>query len=694
MNPSQTRGARVSRAPLPTSSKHLLPAAALSLLTILAFWNSFDSGFVLDNRGLLLNDPRLREATAANLRLIWQHTYWWPTGEGGVYRPFTTLTYLFNYAILGNRDHPGGYHAVNLLLHLANALMIYALAIRFIRRLWPAFFIAAIWAVHPVLTEAVTNIVGRADLLAATGLIGGFLAYLKTTEANGWRRGAWLGALAAFTLIGVFSKENAVVLPAVIVVYELTFGKRREWRRSPAGLAATLIPIGLMFYQRSIVLAASSPKEVPFTDNPILGASFWAGRLTAIDVLARYFWLMLWPSRLSSDYSWSEIPIAHGSIADWLALLAVLALIPALAILFRRNRGAFFLACIALAWMAPVSNVFFPIGTIMAERFLYVPLLGFVTCVVLGICSAAKRLRMPAYTPGLFCLLLIAALVTRTWVRNYDWKDDLSIATASVKSSPNSFKTHDLLANVLYAADNTYANIDQVIKESEKSLAILNLLPDNRSLPDPYQLAGTCYLYRGDYGKAITALLRFLAIEKAVFAEFRTKLSQSGASSKSAERITAARQGDAYTLLSMAYLRAGDANAASDAAARARTLHPLSPQLYRQLAEIALKKGRLDEAAATYVEGAFVLSDGSLRHDLVALYQKQLPPGNCALKPGPRGLALNTACPMVRANLCAAEAGTIKTLVDTDQNELAQARQKMFVEEFGCKVGQAVPPAL
>ena len=248
-------------------------------------------------------------------------------------------------------------------------------------------------------------------------------------------------------------------------------------------MLATLIPIALMFYQRSVVLAASLPKEVPFTDNPILGAGFWAGRLTAVDVLARYLWLMVWPSRLSSDYSWSEIPIAHGSIEDWIALLAVLAAIPIMVVLCKRNRGAFFLACIGLAWIAPVSNVLFPIGTIMAERFLYVPLLGLITCVVLGIYFAAKRLRMRAYTPGLLCLLTIAALIARTWVRNSDWKDDLSIATASVQASPGSFKTHDLLANVLYASDPTHANIDRVIQESEKSLAILNPLPDNRSLP-------------------------------------------------------------------------------------------------------------------------------------------------------------------------------------------------------------------
>jgi tetratricopeptide (TPR) repeat protein len=308
---------------------------------------------------------------------------------------------------------------------------------------------------------------------------------------------------------------------------------------------------------------------------------------------------------------------------------------------------------------------------------------------------------MPAYAPGALCLILIAALSVRTWFRNADWKDDLSIATASVEASPGSFKTHDLLANVLYASDPAHANIDRVIAESEKSLAILDPLPYNRSVPDPYQLAGTCYLYRGDllrqkapqgslpqesllsYEKAIAALLRFLLIEKAEFAEFQNKLKPGGPSPKSAEHITDVRQGDAYTLLSIAYLRSGDSNSAADAAVRARALNPLSSQLYRQRAEIALAAGRTDGAASTLIEGAFVMSDGSLRQRLVEVYQHTLP-GSCALKPGPRGLALNPACPLVHSNICSAAAGTIQTLEGAGQNELAQTRKKMFAEEFGC----------
>ena len=62
---------------------------------------------------LLLGDPRIRNASVENLNLILQHTYWWPNGEADIYRPLTTLSYLFNYSILGNGNHPAGYHWVN-----------------------------------------------------------------------------------------------------------------------------------------------------------------------------------------------------------------------------------------------------------------------------------------------------------------------------------------------------------------------------------------------------------------------------------------------------------------------------------------------------------------------------------------------------------------------------------------------------
>ena len=187
-----------------------LAAAAMAVVTLAAYSNSFSTGFALDNQTLILEDTRIQSASAANIALIVRHTYWWPNGESGLYRPLTTLSYLFNYAILGSGNHAAGYHWINFFLHLGNVLLVFALVRRLITgrgRAWQtAFFVAALWAVHPVLTESVTNIVGRADLLAAFAVLSGFLMYLKSRETTGWRRGAWLAGLAATTAIGVFCR--------------------------------------------------------------------------------------------------------------------------------------------------------------------------------------------------------------------------------------------------------------------------------------------------------------------------------------------------------------------------------------------------------------------------------------------------------------------------------------------------------
>jgi hypothetical protein len=332
----------------------VLAAAALALLTFLAFSNSFSAGFILDSKALLLQDPRIRELTGGNIRLILQRTYWWPIAESGLYRPVTTLSYLFNYAVLGNAHEPAGYHWINFLLHLGNVFLVYALARRLLREFWPAFFAAALWAVHPALTESVTNMVGRSDLLSALAVLSGFLMYLKSTESTGSRRIAWLAGLMAVTTVGVFSKESAVVIVGVIALYELTWWKERKAGRTLLlGCIATLVPITAMLYQRSTVLAASPPAEFPFYDNPIVGADFWTGRLTAMAVIPRYLALTLWPSRLSVDYSYSQIPLAHGGFQDWAAWIAVLAAALLIVASYRWNRTAFFLASFAAITLYP-----------------------------------------------------------------------------------------------------------------------------------------------------------------------------------------------------------------------------------------------------------------------------------------------------------------------------------------------------
>ena len=141
-------------------------ALALGLLALAAYSNSFQADLVTDSAVLVKQDPRIREASAENVGNILHHGYWWPSFESDLYRPVTTLSFLFNYSALGNEVRPTGYHVLNLLLHWINAVLVLAIVKRLSGRVALAMLAASLFAVHPVNTEAVTYIAGRADLLA------------------------------------------------------------------------------------------------------------------------------------------------------------------------------------------------------------------------------------------------------------------------------------------------------------------------------------------------------------------------------------------------------------------------------------------------------------------------------------------------------------------------------------------------
>jgi len=642
--------------------RYWLAGLTLLVLTLLAFSNSFSAGLALDNQLLITGDPRIQSPSDSHVSQVFQHTFWWPNGEAGIYRPFTTLSYLFNYAILGNGPAPAGYHWINFLLHAANVLLVFALCLRLFNsmtgRAFPlALSTAALWAVHPVLTESVTNIIGRADLLAGMAVLAGFYMYLKSTESAGLRRFAWLAGLAAAAAAGVFSKESAVVLPGVIVLYELVFHfpeARARLRSTMLGCAATILPVGAMLLQRALVLSTSPPAEFPFVDNPIVGASFWVGRLTAIKVLARYLWLVIWPFKLSADYSYSEIPLAHGSFADWIAWIAVALAVAGIALLWKRSRPAFFFACFGFLNLLPASNLLFPIGTIMAERLLYLPLAGWLACLALAIDSAARRSRQAHWAPVIVGLIAIGFAI-RTWVRNIDWKDDLAMATASVQTSPGSFKVHRLLAASLFQSNP--GNIDRVLVEANKSLEILESLPDELDVPIPWSQAAAYSLAKGDslrggsaepYRQAVRLALRSIAVEQA------SRLARDRAHGTHAPESPVAAE--SYRTLASAYLRLGNADEALSAATHARTIDPANLEVYGQIADAYLAQSRGEDAAIALARGMFATSNGLLRADLLKLYQSGVDSKGCAVISGPRGPALNPECDIVRRDLCVAAA--------------------------------------
>jgi len=669
----------------------LLFAVLLSAFTLLLYSNSFRVPMILDNRGML-EDPRIRAATSENLALIWDHTYWWPTGESGLYRPFTTLSYLFNYAILGNAARPNGYHVINWALHLANVLLVFAIGRALLLALPASALLAGLWAAHPVSTESVTNIVGRSDLLAAMSILAGLLLYLKSTQSGGALRFVYLVSLGLVTAMGVFSKESAVTIAGLIVLYELAWPDRRRWRDLALGLAATGIPIAAMLIQRASVLASSPPAEFPFTDNPIVYASFFAGRLTALKVATSYLLQALWPWRLSIDYSYSQIPLTTDAGA-WIYLAIVPIAAAAFTVLWRVQRRAFFLAGFAVLAFLPVSNMLFPIGTIRADRFLYLPTVGVLGCFVIAVYSLASRAKIPLAAPAVL-LCLTAAFAGRTWTRNSDWRDELTLASTDVQISPRSFKLHQLIGATLFNADPSHANVDRVVQEFDQGLAILNALPDALNTPRLYDFAGAAYLVKGDrlqspgapeardaYQRARELLQKCIQINEAYKRDREMHFGQSGGG------MVPRSEAEAYRQLAIADQRLGDMDAALQAARSAQRLAPGDPQFYSQIANLLLMRHEGDRAATAYMEGLLITSDRNLRDELVRLYGSSPSLAGCALVNGPNGPGINPNCEIVRKHVCAAAPEVLKTLTAMGRGDDAAKDKQMFENEYQCPPG-------
>ena len=437
----------------PAWRRHAWRILALWVLVLAAYSNSFQAGLVFDSAMAITRDARIQAVTPQNLRLILTEEYWHGSTTSGLYRPLTTFSYLLNYAVFGNGTAPAGYHWVNLALHEMNVSLVYLLGILVLGTPAPALALAALWGVHPLLTESVTNVVGRADLLAAFGVLAGLLCYVKSASATGRRKLFWVAAMVGAQAVGIFSKENAAVLPGIMLLYDLTWRKRAAWRERALAYAALAAAVGRVpLFARCIAMHILAR----FGDNPLMSAGFWTARLTAVKVIGKYLWLFIWPARLSADYSYNAVPLFGWNPADWedaKALIALAVCVGAvlLAVRWYRTRKAlFFFLVFFFVALAPTSNLGILIGSIMAERFVYLPSIGLAGCAVAAICGLGRKFRQLRECAAWIALgFLCLACAARTYARNFDWLDDHSLWTSAVEVCPGSAKAHYNLGNAL-----------------------------------------------------------------------------------------------------------------------------------------------------------------------------------------------------------------------------------------------------
>jgi tetratricopeptide (TPR) repeat protein len=659
-----------------------------------AYAGSFQAGFVFDSRAIILENPRIRAATIENVRLIVSEDYWQPHAAGGLYRPLATLSYLFNHAVLGNADRPFGYHAVNLLLHMGCTALVYALVWHLARRGWPALAAATLFGLHPITTEAVTNVVGRADLLAAFGVLGALLCHAYGQGSDGRWSAAWSAGVLLAAGVAFFSKESGLALVLVLLAYDLGLRGRVAPRDHLLVGALALAYLGARWW---VATRGLPVEDVSPLDNPIVEASTLAGLATALKVLGRELWLLLVPITLSADYSFRAIaPVRWPPGVDWRALcgLVALALLAVAAVRARRAVPAlpFVVAAFGLA-LLPTSNLLVTIGSIMAERFLYLPLAPFAGALALlaDHVRARDAGRRGAVVTAVFAVVAVA-FACRTWARNADWRDELQLWASTVRAVPESAKAHKAHAVALFVADGGRERIDQVIAAGERAVA---LRPD-------YQGAlidlGSYYLTKGDllasgpgdqaarpwYGKAVTVLERARTLDQASARRFAEKMQARGHPPESLPDVGNAQL---YQNLSIAYVRAERLEDAVGAYEQSRRLSPTDPTHYVDLSGVLARLGRWEEAAVALFEAVTIdpaHHDAAIR--LVELYRTFYPEGRAIATDRPNEVVINLDDPAVRSHRCRAYDGLVRIYTQAKRPEDAARARALATEQCRRKV--------
>ena len=429
-----------------------LAAAALVLLAVLPYVGALGHPLLHDDR-TLLDSAWLRDAGLAE---IFASDYWHGTRHAGsdLYRPVTVATLAWS---MRTARSPVAFRVLALALHAWVVLLVWWVLDRTLRSLEgetagdghggpgrsagglvavvlsPAWVGAALFAAHPLASEAVLFAVGRAEILAAGFGLLGFGLLIDSRGRDGLRV---TGSAISFGL-AFLSKESAAVWILILALWWLVArGARRDPGRAAKGVATWLAVLVPLLIARAVVVGWR-PHRPPWVDNPLVLEGPVGRALNAIRVHAIYLGKMTFPARLSVDYGFDQIEV--WPVFPWgvgVALIVVAAWVALAVVLRRISAAALFLWALVPVAFAVTGNFAFPIGTIFAERLAYLPLVGF--CGLVG--YLIPRLSPSRGTLALIVLLAISPAVLRTVARTGDLRDHGTFVESTAAASPRAVK--------------------------------------------------------------------------------------------------------------------------------------------------------------------------------------------------------------------------------------------------------------
>jgi protein O-mannosyl-transferase len=553
------------------NSGDALWCALLGLIAVVPYINTLWNGFVCDDDHQVLGNPYIRSFHFIRQILttsVWSFKYSSQVTTN-YYRPLMSLDYLLLYQTYGPLAY--GFHLANVLTNAAVVIMLFAVTKRLFHSRAIAVVTALIFALHPVHVEAVAWVAAITDLQLALFLLVAFWLYLDVGDAHRKRWWTWPALCAVFSL-ALLCKEPAIAFPGIVLVYEhLVRADRREtnWKQKAARYAPLFVLVAIYLSLRMWFMGGLVPRlQKPEVSWPV-------AFLSSASLFNEYMNKLIWPVRLMMYYPF----VPSTSLLDprVLAGAAWAAGLCSLCLLLRKHT---YIVTLGVFWMvatlAPTLNArWLPAGA-FAERYLYVPSIGFSWLVALGLVAlwenAASR-KVTALKIAFACSALLLGILgaARIVIRNRDWHDDTTFYRVAVEQDPNNAT---LRADLGAAYWNTHheAAAEQewntaLADEPTNMLALFNL--------------GIARLSRKQYPEAEDFLRRAIA-ERHYFT-------------------------DAHLNLAVALEGMGRGDEAESEYLQALQLSPLSTEAHNSYASFLMASGRARAAQAQYEQSLAVL---------------------------------------------------------------------------------------
>ena len=430
----------------------ILVGVLLVAATVVAYGTLDRNEFVsLDDNVYITANPNVQKGLSGE-SLAWAFS----SSDAENWHPLTWLSHMLDVEMYGMEAK--GHHRTNLVLHVANAILLLLVLARMTGAFWPAAFVAAVFALHPLHVESVAWAAERKDVLSTLFWMLTLLAYARYVERPGVRRYV---AVASALALGLMAKPMLVTLPFVLLLLDYWPLRREEPARR---LIVEKLPLFALIVASSVVTYLVQQRGGAVENVPL------DLRLAnALVSYAGYVVKMFWPVPLAPLY-----PFPLDGVPAWKVVASALTLLAATAgavLIGRKHRY------VAVGWLWYVGTLVPVIGLVQvgyqasADRYTYIPTIGLTIMLAWGAAELVRRLRVPAVWLAAPVLLVLALLAWTTRVQVGHWRDTFTLCGHTISVTEKNYMM--------------YANLGVAhVRKGELEQAVANLRKSVEARPD------------------------------------------------------------------------------------------------------------------------------------------------------------------------------------------------------------------